>query len=69
MAMKKEAMGKGMTCDCSHHGVFKWVILIIGLLYLSADLGWWDFWNIQWWTVAFILVGLGSGCKCCGKWC
>ena len=66
MAMKKD-MSMGGTCICQHHKIFGWVLLVVGVLYLLGDLGWWSWWNVQWYTVAFILFGLGSMCKCCGK--
>jgi len=70
MAMMKKEMGMKEGCNCPHHGIFRWVILIVGVLFLFRDLGWWDFWNIQWWTILFLVIGLTSGCKCCGKnWC
>ena len=34
--------------------------LVAGILFLLRDLGWWNFWNIQWWTVLFIWMGIGS---------
>jgi len=35
------------------------VALIVGVLFLLQDLGIWDFWGINWWTVGFLLVGAG----------
>ncbi len=68
MALAKRDMGmKGDTCDCPHHKTFSWIVLIIGILFLFRDLGWWDFWNLQWWTVAFLLVGFAAFCGCCNK--
>ncbi len=45
------------------------VFLVLGVLFLLRDLGVWNFWNIQWWTVLFLLVGLikFKGCKDCEK--
>ena len=41
-------------------------LLAAGVLFLLVDLGYWDFWNIQWWTVMFILAGVGSlGMRSC----
>ncbi|MBC8495078.1 hypothetical protein H8D36_02915 [archaeon] len=41
------------------------IFFIIGIIYLVADLvAGWNFWGINWWTVMFILVGLGA---CLGK--
>ncbi|MBW2999715.1 hypothetical protein KY339_03505 [Candidatus Woesearchaeota archaeon] len=43
--------------------------LVFGVLFLLQDLAVWNFWNIKWWTVAFLLFGLGklgmAGCKEC----
>ena len=67
MAIKSMAM-KGDTCDCQHHRWFGWIALIVGVLYLLQDLnvivllGW-----LNWWTAAFVLIGLGCLCSCCGK--
>ena len=34
------------------------LLLVFGVLFLLRDFGVWDFWNIQWWTVLFILFGV-----------
>ena len=57
----------GGTCSCPHHKTFGWIILIIGALYLLNDLGWWNVWVVNWWTAAFVLIGLGALCSCCDK--
>ena len=56
---KKEAstcpicgVGVGLCKGCAL------VSLIAGILFLVQDLGIWNFWNISWYTVGFILVGL-----------
>jgi predicted ferric reductase len=42
------------------------VLLVLGILFLLRDLNVWNFWNIQWWTVVFIMVGLFKICiSCC----
>ena len=45
------------------------LLLVSGVLFLLRDLGVWNFWNIQWWTVLFVLFGvikLGSShCPAC----
>ncbi|MCP3682578.1 MAG: hypothetical protein GY861_07810 [bacterium] len=33
------------------------VILLVGVLFLLKDLGVWDFWQINGWTVIFLVVG------------
>ena len=35
------------------------VVLVIGVLFLLRDLNVWNFWNLQWWTVGFLLAGIG----------
>jgi|TARA_B100001964_G_C14151532_1_gene562293 hypothetical protein len=42
------------------------LLLIGGILFLLRDLGVWNFWNIQWWTFLFIVLGIGkvAGGKC-----
>ena len=42
-------------CKCPSW--LKWLTLIVGILYLIADIGWFD-WGISWWTAAFVLAGL-----------
>ncbi len=38
---------------------FNWLLLIVGVLYLLADLQVFDQWaTLSWYTVAFILFGL-----------
>lgn len=45
------------------------LLLVVGILFLLADLNVWEFWGIQWWTVIFLLTGLGylcmSSCPAC----
>ncbi|MEK6907531.1 MAG: hypothetical protein AABW45_03300 [Nanoarchaeota archaeon] len=65
--MVKDTGMMGRTCNCQHHKIFGWVVLLAGVLYLLSDLGWVGWWNVNWWTVAFVLVGLGTMCSCCGR--
>jgi hypothetical protein len=37
-----------------------WLMLIAGVLFLLQNLNIWSFWNLQWYTVLFILWGAGS---------
>ncbi len=43
--------------------------ILLGIAFLLADLGLWTFWNINWWTGAFLLLGfvflLQANCKSC----
>ena len=47
------------SCCCACWG---WIVLILGVIYLLQDLGalarWGLNWPLEWWTVAFVLVGL-----------
>ena len=38
---------------------------IIGVVFLLGDLGIWNFWNIQWYTAAFIVFGVVKLCSSC----
>ncbi len=38
------------------------VVLGAGILFLLQDLRIWNFWNINWYTVLFILIGAGTLC-------
>ncbi len=41
-------------------------MLIAGILFLLQDLGTWDFWGISWYSVLFILLGVGAlGMRSC----
>ena len=37
-----------------------WVILVVGLIMLGQNMGWWSFWTIEAWTSAFVLYGLSK---------
>ncbi|MFH1972295.1 MAG: hypothetical protein ABIJ18_02340 [archaeon] len=43
--------------------------LLVGLAFLCVDLGFWAFWNINWWTAALGILGfallLQANCKAC----
>jgi hypothetical protein len=43
--------------------------VVLGILFLLRDLNVWSFWNIQWWTALFLLVGLGGLCSGCCPEC
>ena len=34
--------------------------IVLGVLFLLRDLGFWDFWGIQWYSLLFLAMGLGS---------
>ncbi len=40
------------------------LFLVVGVLFLLKDLNVWTFWNIQWWSVLFLLIGFGSVAMC-----
>lgn len=58
-------MAEKEECECPICGVGAGICkgcaiitLIAGILFLLQDLAVWNFWNISWYTVAFVLVGL-----------
>ncbi|MBW2982504.1 hypothetical protein KY343_06500 [Candidatus Woesearchaeota archaeon] len=53
--MAKE--GSCMICDTGICKGCSLVALIAGVLFLLQDLEIWNFWNISWYTVGFLLVG------------
>ncbi len=55
-------MGKDTCHICGTHGCKAccWIMLVIGILFLLQDTGRWAFWNLSWYTVVFLLVGLGG---------
>ncbi len=68
-ARKRAASGdvsvsKGAMCDM-HKGCSRcwgWVLLVVGLVFLLEDLGFVDLLGIQWFTVAFLVIGLMKLC-------
>jgi len=44
-----------MSCNCKCTAK---LVLAAGVLLLGADLGWWGLWGIQWWTLAFLILGV-----------
>ena len=48
------------------------LFVILGLLFLAADFGWFN-WGLSWYTALFLLLGVTmcakSGCKDCQKVC
>ena len=56
MAKKAVCSGNSGCMPCATWwGV---IVLVVGILFLLRDLEVWDFWNIQWWTAAFMLMGI-----------
>tara|TARA_Y100000310_G_scaffold339911_1_gene434076 strand:+ start:2731 stop:2934 length:204 start_codon:yes stop_codon:yes gene_type:complete len=46
------------------------LFLLFGIIFLLQDLGKWAFWDINWWTVVFLLMGItGVAMKCCKDCC
>jgi hypothetical protein len=49
--------------------IFTVIVLILGVLFLLQDLAVWNFWNISWYTVLFLLIGASHvgalNCKEC----
>ena len=59
---KRAKKAPANVCDphagcCCPKG-FGIVMLLIGILFLFQDQGWWNFWNFSWYTVVFLLIGL-----------
>jgi len=48
--------GALMKCDCP--AWMSWLVLIVGIIYVLADLNIVAWWNLNWWSVAFVLCGL-----------
>ncbi|MBR9699739.1 hypothetical protein GOV09_04750 [Candidatus Woesearchaeota archaeon] len=52
---------------CSKMGSI--LLLVVGIIYVIVDLGHWNFWGLQWWTIVFLfmgITGLAMGtCKTC----
>ncbi len=41
-------------------------VLVAGIIFLLQDLGYASWWALNWWTVLFLLVGIGSlGMRSC----
>ena len=54
---------KEITCPLCEVGTCKFcatLAVIAGILFLLQDLAIWDFWGISWYTVGFLIIGLGS---------
>jgi hypothetical protein len=47
------------------------LMLLVGIAFLLQNLNIWNFWNLNWWTVLFLLMGVGgiasANCKDCQK--
>ena len=45
------------------------LLIALGVAYLLVDMMVWNFWNINWWTAVFLLMGIislaKSSCKDC----
>lgn len=44
--------------------MFGAIILLIGIAFLLVDFGVWTFWNLKWWTLVFLFMGLKVFCVC-----
>ncbi len=56
--VSKEKVSACMVCDAGLCRFCASLSVIVGVLFLLQDLGVWNFWNISWYTVGFILAGL-----------
>jgi hypothetical protein len=63
-----EMKSEGKTCNCPHHRVMPWLIILFGLDFLLAALGvlTWGFVDITW-PILVIIAGCTKFCRCCGK--
>jgi fatty acid desaturase len=34
------------------------LFLLVGILHLGQDYGWWDFWILSWYTTVFLVLGI-----------
>ena len=57
---------------CKNHMLWGGLlILVVGVLFLLRDLNVWNFWNIQGWSILFLLIGCKmlhlakEGSSCC----
>ena len=68
MAEESHVAGTGKVCNCPHHKVLPWVVVLIGLDFLLGGLGVlaWNFVDITWPILLIIAGGTKLvGCKCC----
>lgn len=56
-------------CMCEKCSKMSGVLLVvIGVLFLLQDVGIWNFWNLNWYTLAFLIGGLTFvGAASCDK--
>ncbi|MBW2985207.1 hypothetical protein KY313_00940 [Candidatus Woesearchaeota archaeon] len=45
---------------CAMPKIWAVITLVVGILYLGQDLGWWAFWTLSWWTVAFLMIAVSN---------
>jgi len=64
-APRRSVSKTSMGASCAPGGgkCMGWLLLIVGVLLLLRDLGQWDFWNLQGWTLLFLILGLWKLCK------
>jgi len=54
-------------CDAGTCKLCATVAIVAGVLFLLQDLAIWDFWGISWYTVGFLILGIGSLMGTCKK--
>jgi len=57
---KKEVSCACPVCNTDVCKLCALVAVVIGVCFLLQDLAIWNFWNLSWYTVAFLMIGLGS---------
>ncbi|MBW2971538.1 hypothetical protein KY359_00750 [Candidatus Woesearchaeota archaeon] len=67
MATKKEACCEPHHCCMHPCKLLATLMIIFGVIFLLKDLGVWNFWNINWWTVLFLLFGVKMCMIACMK--
>ena len=60
MAKKEVATCACPICESSVCKGCAVVAIVVGVLFLLQDLAIWDFWGLSWYTVGFLIIGLGS---------
>ena len=63
---KRKAKARSCPTGSGTSKCWGWLLLVIGVLLLLRDFGYWNFWNLQGWTLLFLAVGLW---KLCAGYC
>jgi len=55
--IESNSSGNDMCNSCCPTKGSAWLFLILGLLFLFKDLGFFPWWTVSWWTLLFLVVG------------